>query len=132
MLEQTFGERAVAVRRQLSEAAHLLSGARDADVAAASARDLAAAAPGDDLGLARVVSSLDEEAARAHHERTPIGEVNKRLAGALAATSTFSDEFDGDELIATALQRTYARAARRCSRRSRASPHPICIAGGRR
>jgi CHAD domain-containing protein len=110
VLEPAFGERAIAIRLELSEAARLLSGTRDADVAAASARDLAATiAPGDDLGLDRVVSTLDEEAARAHHERTPIGEVNRRLAGGLATLSTFTDDFDGNALIAIALRRTYAR-----------------------
>jgi CHAD domain-containing protein len=110
VLEPAFGARAIAVRRDLSETARLLAGTRDADVAAASARDLAATtAPGDDLGLARVVSTLDEEAARAHHERTPIGEVNRGLASAIAAVSTFHDDFDGDALIDAALRRAYAK-----------------------
>jgi CHAD domain-containing protein len=113
VLEPAFGARAVAVRRDLSETARLLSGTRDADVAAASARDLAATTvPGDDLGLARVVSTLDEEAARAHHERTPIGEVNRGLAAAISAISTFSDEYDGEALMGEALRRTYAKGRR--------------------
>jgi CHAD domain-containing protein len=111
VLEPVFGDRAVAVRRELTEAARLLAGTRDADVMAASARELAEAVPSaEQLGLDRVVSSLDEEAARAHQERTPVGEVSQRLAGALATISTFQPDFDGDELVAAALERTYARA----------------------
>jgi CHAD domain-containing protein len=112
VLEPAYGHRVVAIRRDLSETARLLAGTRDADVAAASARDLATTVPDDGLGLARVVSALDEEAARAHHERTPIGEVNRRLAAAIAAISTFSDEYDGDALMAEALRRTYAKGRR--------------------
>ena len=112
VLEPAYGPRVVAIRRELSETARLLAGTRDADVAAASARDLATTVPDDDFGLARVVSTLDEEAARAHHERTPIGEVNRRLAAAIAAISTFSDEYDGDALISEALRRTYHKGRR--------------------
>ena len=113
VLEPVFGERATTIRRDLSETARLLSRARDADVAAESARNLAATVVrGDDLGLGRVVSALDEEAARAHHERTPIGEINRRLASAIAAISTFNSEFDGVDLIDGALRRTYGRGRR--------------------
>jgi CHAD domain-containing protein len=38
VLEPVYGERAVAMRHKLSAAARVLAGARDADVAAASAR----------------------------------------------------------------------------------------------
>jgi CHAD domain-containing protein len=113
VLEPQFGDRAASVRRDLSDTARLLAGTRDADVAAASARDLVAiTTPGDDLGLSRVVSTLAEEAARAHQERTPVGEVNRRLAAALAAISKFGDDFDGDALIAGALSRTYTKRRR--------------------
>ena len=112
VLEPAYGPRVVAIRRDLSETARLLAGTRDADVAAASARDLATTVPDDDFGLARVVSTLDEEAARAHHERTPISEVNRRLAAAIAAISTFSDEYDGDALMSEALRRTYHKGRR--------------------
>ena len=96
-----------------TEAARMLAGARDADAAAASARGLAAAASTDnDLGFTRVASTLGEEAERAHHERTPIGEVNKRLAAARALIETFNDEFDGSALMVAALRRTYARGRR--------------------
>ncbi|MEJ0011633.1 MAG: CHAD domain-containing protein [Bauldia sp.] len=120
VLEPAYGERVVAIRRDLSETARLLAGTRDADVAAASARDLATTVPDDDLGLSRVVSTLDEEAARAHHEHTPIGEVNRRLAAAIAAISTFGDEYDGDALMTQALRRTYAKG-RRVMERARSS-----------
>jgi CHAD domain-containing protein len=121
VLEPQFGDRAAAIRRDLSDTARLLAGTRDADVAAASARDLVAiTTPGDDLGLGRVVSTLDEEAARAHQERTPVGEVNRRLAAAVAAVSKFSDDFDGDALIGEALSRTYAKG-RRCMAQAQTS-----------
>lgn len=113
LLEPAFGDKAVAVRRELTETARLLSGARDADVVAASARDLAATTPpGDDFGLERVVLTLDEEAARAHHERTPIGEVNRRLAAAIAAVSAFKPDFDGEELVAAAIHLAYEKGRR--------------------
>lgn len=110
VLEPTLGERAIAVRRDLTEAARLLARARDADVAAVSARALAeTTAPGDNLGFDRVAVALDEEAARAHHERVPIGEVNKRFAAALATATTFVPDFDGRELIAAALTKAFAK-----------------------
>jgi CHAD domain-containing protein len=110
VIEPTFDERAIAVRRELTEAARLLARARDADVAAASARELAEiAAPADDLGFDRVAVALDEEAARAHHERLPVGEVNKRFATALATATIFVPKFDGKALIAEALAKAYAK-----------------------
>jgi CHAD domain-containing protein len=121
VLEPAFGERATGARRDLSETARLLAGARDADVAAASARDLVAiTTPGNDLGLSRVVSTLDEEAARAHHERTPVGEVNRRLAAAIATVSAFDTDFDGDALLGDALHRTYTKG-RRAMKQAQAS-----------
>jgi CHAD domain-containing protein len=113
VLEPAFGERAVTIRHQLSATARMLAGTRDADVAAASARELVAStAPGEDLGLGRVVTTLDEEAARSHQERTPVGEVNRGLASAISAISTFEDDFDGDELLSEALRRTYVKGRR--------------------
>ena len=113
VLEPAYGEGARSARRSLTEAARMLAGARDADAAAASARGLAAAASTDnDLGFTRVASTLGEEAERAHHERTPIGEVNKRLAAARALIETFNDEFDGSALMVAALRRTYAKGSK--------------------
>jgi CHAD domain-containing protein len=110
VLEPAFGARAIAVRRDLTEAARMLARARDADVAAASARELAETSPpGDDLGFDRAAVALDEEAAHAHRERVPVGEVNKRFAAALAEVASFAPEFDGPALVAAALRHAYAR-----------------------
>ena len=113
VLQPVFGDRAVLLRRSLGETARLLAKARDADVAVASARSLAALAPAEnDLGLDRLVSTLDAEASAAHRERTPIGEVNRRLASALASIRAFDSAFDGDVLIRKALRKSYARGRR--------------------
>lgn len=60
-------------------------------------------------GFDRVAAALDQEAAHAHHERVPIGDVNKRFAAALATATTFVPEFDGRELMAAALVKAYAK-----------------------
>jgi len=113
VLQPVFGDRAVLLRRSLGETARLLAGARDADVAVASARSLAELVPAEnDLGLERLVSALDAEASAAHRERTPIGEVNRRLASALATVREFDTSFDGDVLIRKALRKAYARGRR--------------------
>lgn len=113
VLQPALGERAVTVKRELAEAARLLAGARDADVAVASARELAKVASSDeDLGFDRVAVALDAEAARAHQERMPVGEVNRRFAMALATVTTFVPDFDGQALIAAALAKAYAKGRR--------------------
>lgn len=110
VLEPVYGESAKTARRSLTEAARMLARARDADAAAASARGLAAAAsPDNDLGFTDVASTLGEAAERAHHERTPIGEVNRRLAAARGLIEAFSGDFDGGALLAAAIQRSYTR-----------------------
>ena len=124
-LEPTFGERALAARKVLTEAARLLAKARDADVAAARAHDLAVeTADGDDLGFDRVAAALDEEAARAHHERTPVAEVNRRLAKAIGVVGRFDADFDGAQLIEDAVRQTYKRGrkAMRTAEASLATP----------
>ena len=121
VVEPRFAESAVGARRTLAEAARLLARARDADVAAENARQLAAASkPGEDHGFERVVETLEREAEEAHQQRTPIGEVNKRLAAASAAIAIFDADFDGQALIAAALRRAYARG-RRAMRRAETS-----------
>ena len=125
VLEPAFGQRAVAARRALSEAARLLARARDADVAAASAHALAASvAAHDDPGFDRIADTLDREAERAHAERTPIGEVTMRLASAGAHAASFKPDFDGAKLLRSALRKTYAkgRAAMRRAETSLATP----------
>ncbi|HEY5082861.1 MAG TPA: CHAD domain-containing protein [Bauldia sp.] len=110
VLEPAFGERALTLRQTLAEAARLLARARDADVAAASARQLAATTtPADDAGFDRVAASLDAEAARVHQERTPLGDVSRRFAEAIAEAATFEPDFDGQALLAAGLRRAYAR-----------------------
>ena len=125
VLEPVYGEAARSARHSLTEAARLLARARDADAAAASARGLAAAAsPDNDLGFTHVASTLDEEAARVHHERTPISEVNKRLAAAHSQVDAFSPDFDGRAFMAASLRRSYAkgRKAMRKAETSLATP----------
>ncbi len=110
VIEPAFGERAVTMRRTLAEAARLLARARDADVAAASARELAAITPaGEDAGFERVAIALDAEAAHAHQERTPFGEVTRRFSEAVTEAATFQPDFDGQALVAVALRKAYAR-----------------------
>ncbi len=110
VLEPAFGDRAILLRKNLGETARLLATTRDADVVAASARSLAEAADDpQDLGLDRVVTTLDAEAAAAHREKTPIGEVNRRLTSAAATVAGFDASFDGDALIGEAVRRAYAR-----------------------
>jgi len=120
VVEPRFNESAVGARRTLAEAARLLARARDADVAAENARQLAASKPGEELGFDRVVESLEREAEEAHQRRTPVGEVNTRLAAASAAIATFDADFDGRALIAAALRRAYARG-RKAMRRAETS-----------
>jgi CHAD domain-containing protein len=124
VLGPVFGERAHPARRSLSEAARLLAGARDADVAAASARGLAAAAVNEDIGLDRVVATLDREAAQAHREKTPVGEVSHRLAAAIADLSAFDAGFDGAALLERAVRKAYRKGRRdmRRAKRSLATP----------
>jgi CHAD domain-containing protein len=109
VLEPAFGERAVTLRRRLAEAARILAGARDADVAAASARELASAEGGEEAGFSRVAVALDAEAALAHRERTPLRNVADRFREAIAEVETFTPDFDGRAILAAALRRAYAR-----------------------
>jgi CHAD domain-containing protein len=109
MLEPVYGEQAVALRHKLSEAARILAGARDADVAAASARELAATEGGEEAGFPRVALALDAEAAIAHRERTPLRDVGDRFREAIAEVAALSPDFDGRAVLAAALRDAYAR-----------------------
>jgi CHAD domain-containing protein len=122
VLAPELGDQAEATRRPLSEVARMLAGARDADVAAASARGLAAATPhAGALGLDRVVKALDQEAADAHRERTPLAEVGRRLEVLAMEVAAFdSGHLHGGALITTALKRSYA-AGREAMARARGS-----------
>ena len=122
VIEPGLGERAAAARESLNAVARMLAGARDADVAAASARGLAAATPrAAELGLDRVVEALDREAALAHHEKTPIGEVGRRLGRLIADVAALGTEpFDGGKLLEDALERVY-RQGRKSMERAHSS-----------
>jgi CHAD domain-containing protein len=109
VLEPAFGERAIALRRKLSEAARALAGARDADVVAASARELAVGEGGEEAGFDRVATVLGSEAALAHREQMPLRDVNEYFKEAIAEAATFRPEFDGQAILAQALRRAYAR-----------------------
>ena len=122
VLEPGLGEHAETTRLMLTSVARMLAGARDADVVAASARGLAAATPrAEELGLDRVIEVLDREAAHAHREKTPIGEVNRRLGALLGEVSSFDEAcVDGPALLEDALERSY-RQGRESLRRARSS-----------
>ncbi len=114
VFEPAFGDKAIDARHAVGGIARLLAAARDADVAAASARAIAEATADteQDLGFDRVVEVLDVEAAMAHRKNTPLVEVRRRLTGVAAVVSTFSTDFDGRELYDAALKRTYRRGQR--------------------
>jgi CHAD domain-containing protein len=114
VLEPRFADRAVKARQGVAAVARLLASARDADVAAASARALAEATAGmdGDVGFDRVVKLLDDEAAIAHRKNTPIVEVKRRLSAAAASVAEFDTDFDGRRLFDAALKRAYRRGQR--------------------
>ena len=122
VFEAAPSERARAARRSLTTIARMLAGARDADVAAASARELAAATPrAVELGFARVVTVLEQEAARAHREEAPPAEVDRLLAELAADVAALAgDPWDGRALLDKGLERAYRRG-RRWMRRARLS-----------
>ena len=111
VLEGASGERARTVRRSLTAIAHTLAGARDADVAAASARELAATAPrAAELGFDRVVAVLEQEAVRAHREKVPFAEVDRMLAKLRSEVAGLAGElFDGKALLDRGIERAYRR-----------------------
>ena len=120
VFEAGAGEGARAARRTLTSIARMLAGARDADVAAASARELAATTPrAVELGFDRIVATLDEEAVRAHHEKPAPDEVDRLLAALLADVAALAgDGQDGRVLLAEGLEQAYRRG-RRWMRRAR-------------
>ena len=116
------GERARAARQSLTHIARLLAGARDADVAVASAREIAAATPrAAELGFDRIVTALEQEAVRAHREKTPSAEVDRLLAQLADDVAALADEVsDGPTLLDEGIGRAYRRG-RRWMRRARSS-----------
>jgi CHAD domain-containing protein len=119
ILEPQFGERAVAARRELAETARLLASARDADVAAANARELASM-PGEDLGFARAAMTLEMSAAEAHRQRTPVDKVRSRLTAVIDGLDCLDPDFDGRSCLAWAIERSY-RKGRRAMRQAEAT-----------
>ncbi len=114
VLEPEFGDRVVDARSSVAGVARLLATARDADVAAASARAMAeaTAAMDEDVGFDRVVKVLDDEAAIAHRKNTPLVEVKRRLAAIATTVAGFGTDFDGRKLFDAALRRAYQRGRR--------------------
>jgi hypothetical protein len=121
VLHGTLGEEARAARLAAAAAAQLLSGARDADVAAASARVLSAtAASAAEAGFDRVADRLDHEAAAAHRQHLPLAEVKQRLESIAHAVGGFATDFEGEALIEGAIKRAY-RNGRRAMKRAEMS-----------
>ena len=122
VLEPALGAEAADARRAVAAAARLLAGARDADAAAASARELRAS-PGatPEAGLDRIVASLTAAAEEAHHRAPPVEEVRDRLAavehGLADAPGKLGDDKD---MLAEALRRSY-RKGRRAMMKSEAT-----------
>ena len=95
----------------------MLAGARDADVAVASARELAAANPrAGELGFDRIVATLEQEAADAHAAKTPLAEVGRRLHRLAADVAALADSpLDGRRLLDDGIEQAYRRG--RCRMR---------------
>ena len=122
VLEAGPGEGARAARQSLTTIARMLAGARDADVAVASARELAAATPrAAELGFDRMVATLEQDAARAHRENAAPAEVDRLLAELAADVAALpGDPVDGKALLDDGFAQAYRRG-RRWMRRARAS-----------
>jgi CHAD domain-containing protein len=126
VFEAAPSEHAKAARHSLTAIARMLASARDADVAAESARELTATAPrAVELGFDRVVAVLEEEAAHAHRHKVPPAEVDQRLADLAEEVAALSkDAWDGQALLETAIERAYRRGRRwmHRARESQATP----------
>ncbi|HET7717664.1 MAG TPA: CHAD domain-containing protein [Bauldia sp.] len=109
VMEPALGAAADEIRKMLSGAGRMLGGARDADVAAATARGLRAGISNGDAGLDRVVAVLESRAEEAHRHDTPIETVVDRLRHAEARLASAVFEIDGEKLFARALLRSYAK-----------------------
>ncbi len=126
VLEAAPSDGAQAARRSLTTIARMLAGARDADVAVASARELASATPrAAELGFDRIVATLEQEAARAHEEKAAPAEVDRLLAKLAAEVAALADNTgDARALLVRGLERIYRRGRRgmRRARQSLATP----------
>ena len=122
VLEAGPGQGARAARQSLTTIARMLAGARDADVAAASARELAAATPrAAEFGFDRVVMTLEQDAVRAHRENAAPAEVSRLLGGLAEDVAALAGEpVDGRTLLDEGFERAYRRG-RRWMRRAHVS-----------
>ncbi|MEO8669275.1 MAG: CHAD domain-containing protein [Bauldia sp.] len=119
VLEPVCADTTVAAKKKVSDAARLLSGARDADAAAASARGLRQSVPGRDPALDRLVASLDRDA-RAHHTRAPaMAAAAALIAEAEELVHALPDGVDGTALLERALVHAYRRGAKSLARAER-------------
>jgi len=107
VMKPALGAPARDLRKMLSGTGRLLAGARDADVAAATARGLRATVAEGDAGLDRVVAVLESRAEAAHRHDTPVGAVVGRLADIEAKLAEMADGIDGEKLFGRALRRSY-------------------------
>ncbi len=116
------GEAARTARRSLTTIARMLADARDADVVAASAQELAATTPrAVELGFDRIAATLEQEAIRAHQEKPPIDRIDRLLATlADDITALKDDSLDSQSLLDEGFESAYRRG-RRWMRRARAS-----------
>ncbi len=111
------GAQASEAKRALGSAARLLASARDADAAAASARGLRAALnTPEDIGLDRIIDTLDRQAEQAHDAVAPIGEVLARLRAVEADLAESPVDFDGPTLFNNALARAYGKGRKAMGR----------------
>ena len=95
------------------DTARLLSGARDADVAAIEARRILARAEGRDVAAAGLlVERLEIERVEAHRALPPLAEVASRLRASEADARSLPERFEAGRLLAEALLGSYRRGRR--------------------
>jgi CHAD domain-containing protein len=116
VLDGALGEESRTARRQAGGIARLLASARDADVAAASARVLSATtAAAGATAFEQLADTLDREAEVAHRQRVPLGDIKRQLRELAALTARFPTDFDGGALLNAALARSYRRGRKTMS-----------------
>jgi CHAD domain-containing protein len=122
VLRPVLGSNARHAAERLREAGRLLSRARDADVAAESAREMTSTAHGDEAGFGRVAVQLDREAKAS--QPTSVEHIAALIAESADALAKAPDDFDGEALLSRAINRAYKRglAARRHAEESLSTP----------
>jgi CHAD domain-containing protein len=122
VLRPALGDKAKQSSDHLREAGRILSHSRDADVAAASARELTSTAHGEEAGFSRVVVRLDREAKA--NQPTSVGRVVELISQSKVDLAEASDNFDGDALLSRAIRRAYKRglAARARAEETQTTP----------